>query len=197
MKLSTIIKSSICILGFVGAGNLFAAPANADQASARAATSITNPSSFTQSVSGEALLPGGLFFGGAAAVAAIAGTPGSPGIPASGIPMTPGYYAGEAPTLEIPATPATPAGTLAVRPSITLGASGSSAKINSQSLNGGTATAVSTVAGAGKLSDVVAAILKGTNTNAVGAGANTAVKAASVDDAAAIIKAAAGVNGLD
>ena len=179
MKLSTIIKGSICLLGFVGAGNLFAAPANADQAAARAATSITNPGSFTQSVSGEALLPSGLYFGGAPAVAAVAASAGPPAVNA---------------------VVGTPAGTLTVLPSVTVstGTSGTTTgKIDSQSLNAGLATAVSQVAGAGKLSDVVADILDGTNTNAVGAGTNTAVKAVSIDDAAAIIKAAAGVDGLD
>ena len=164
MKLSAIIKSSIFVLGLVGASNFLAARANADQAAARASVSITNPSSFTQSVSGEVLLPSGLYFYGTGSPAGAGGTPAA----VVGV-------------------------TLIVTPSVsvTTGAMGTTtAKIDALSFNAGAPTAVSTVAGAGKLSDVVAAILKGTNPA-------TGSNAKSIDDAAAIIKAAAGVDGLE
>ncbi len=56
MKLSTIIKGSVCVLGLVGVGNFFAAPANADQAAARGAVTIVRPSGSSISVSGELVL---------------------------------------------------------------------------------------------------------------------------------------------
>jgi hypothetical protein len=167
MKLSAIIKSSICVLGLVGASNFLAARANADQAAARASVSITNPSSFTQSVSGEVLLPSGLYFSGT-------------GTPAGADPVN---------------DPAVPGMTLIVTPGVDVSTNTSTnpgtttAKITSLSFNAGTVAAVSTVAGAGTLSDVVAAMLQGTN--------DDGVNAESIDDAAAIIKAAAGVDGLE
>jgi hypothetical protein len=179
MKLSAIIKGSICLLGFVGVGNLLAAPANADQAAARAATSITNPSSFTQSVSGEVLLPSGLFFGGADAVEADVDT----------------------------GVIGTPEGTLTVLPNVSVstneeGSPGTTtAKIIDLSLNAGEAMSVNEVAGEGSISHIVAHILNGTNSNlpedAEEGDEDTAINAETIDDAAAIIKAAAGVNGLD
>jgi hypothetical protein len=144
MKLSTIIKSSICVLGLVGASNFLAARANAGQASARAAVTITNPGSLTQSVSGEVLLPDGLYFEG------------------------------------------TGTETLVVTPEITTTSGAQS--IDSLSFNAGTIAAVSDVATAPTLSSVVAAILDGNNTG---------VTAESIDDAAAIIKAAVGIDGLE
>lgn len=156
MKVSTIIRSSICLLGLVGASNFLASPANADQGAARAAVSITNPSSGTQSASGEVLLPGSLYFEG------------------------------------IPAGDGVAAATLIVTPNVTVssGTAGTTtAKINSLSFYAGEPKSINPLLGAGKVSDVVAAILKGTNT--------PGVNAFSIDDASAIIKAAAGVDGLE
>jgi hypothetical protein len=176
MKVSTIIKSSICLLGFIGAGNFFASPAHAEQGAARAAVSITNPSSFTQSVSGEVLLPSSLYFKGIPAVA------------------------------DDPATTtvneAMGATTLIVTPTVLFDDQGTSAEIESLSFYAGEPASINPLLGAGKVSDVVAAILKGTNTNSVdngdgGVTTNTAVNAVSIDDAAAIIKAASGVDGLE
>jgi hypothetical protein len=164
MKLSAIIKSSICVLGLVGASNFLAARANADQAAARASVSITNPSSFTQSVSGEVLLPSGLYFSGT-------GTPATDTDPAE-----PGMTLIVTPGVDVSTNTETNPGT-------------TTAKITSLSFNAGTVAAISEVDGAGTLSDVVAAMLQGTN--------DDGVNAASIDDAAAIIKAAAGVDGLE
>ncbi|MCC5630226.1 hypothetical protein LC613_20275 [Nostoc sphaeroides CHAB 2801] len=65
MKISSILKGSICVLGLVGAGNFFAAPANAGDAAARAAVTVSRADGATQSVSGEVVLPSGLYFLGA------------------------------------------------------------------------------------------------------------------------------------
>jgi hypothetical protein len=224
MKLSAIIKGSICLLGFAGVGNLLAAPASADQAAARAATSITTPSSFTQSVSGEVLLPGGLFFGGTeqvgtAAVAEFVGdTEPVTGVdadsdgdfddlgdtePVTGVDANGDGDFDDAPVIGSAASADyMPASSLTVLP--TTSTTGGATQIDDLSLNAGEATSVSTVDGAGKISDVVAAILEGTNSNVpeeeiitLEVVENTAVNAKSIDDAAAIIKAAAGVNGLD
>ena len=179
MKVSTIIKSSICLLGFVGAGNFFVSPANAEQGAARAAVTITNPSSMTQSVSGEVLLPSSLYFQG---IPAVADDPATTTVNEAASGMT-----------------------LIVTPSVTVstGTAGTTtAKIDSLSFYAGEPASINPLLGAGKVSDVVAAILKGTNTNSVTpAGgtpsANTAVNAVSIDDAAAIIKAASGIDGLE
>ncbi len=64
MKLSTIIKGSVCVLGLVGVGNFFAAPANADQAAARGAVTVVRPSGSSISVSGELVAPSGTQFDG-------------------------------------------------------------------------------------------------------------------------------------
>lgn len=64
MKLSTIIKGSVCVLGLVGVSNVFAAPARADQAAARGAVTIVRPSGGSISVSGELLAPSGTQFPG-------------------------------------------------------------------------------------------------------------------------------------
>jgi hypothetical protein len=144
MKLSAIIKSSICVLSLVGASNFLAVRANAGQASARAAVTITNPGSFTQSVSGEVLLPDGL------------------------------YYVG------------TGTETLTVTPTVTV--TGTTGLIDSLSFYAGEAAAVNDLTTGATLESAVVAILDGTNTN---------IPATSIDDAAAIIKAAVGVNGLE
>lgn len=62
MKLSTIIKGSVCVLGLVGVSNFFAAPAKADQAAARGAVTIVRPSGSSLSVSGEVVAAPGTDF---------------------------------------------------------------------------------------------------------------------------------------
>ncbi|MBD2562535.1 MULTISPECIES: hypothetical protein [Nostoc] len=64
MKLSTIIKGSVCVLGLVGIGNFFAAPANAGDAAARGAVTIVRPSGSSLSVSAELTAPSGAYFTG-------------------------------------------------------------------------------------------------------------------------------------
>ncbi|MHC0064517.1 hypothetical protein ACWATR_16705 [Nostoc sp. UIC 10890] len=64
MKLSTVIKGSVCVLGLVGVSNFFAAPAKADQAAARGAVTIVRPSGSSISVSGEIVAPSGMQFPG-------------------------------------------------------------------------------------------------------------------------------------
>jgi hypothetical protein len=176
MKVSTIIKSSICLLGFVGAGNFFASPAHAEQAASRAAVSITNPSSFTQSVSGEVLLPSSLYFKG---MPAVVDDPATTTVNEAASGMT-----------------------LIVTPKVSFDEQGTSAEIAGLSFYAGEPASINPLLGAGKVSDVVAAILKGTNTNSVtppggSPTMSTAVNAVSIDDAAAIIKAASGVDGLE
>lgn len=190
MKISNIIKSSVCVLGVVGLGNFLAAPANAQQASARAAVTITNPGSFTQTVSGEVTLPSGLYFGGIEAVPPVDAD--DPGVSAATLVVTPTLNPGIVETEDADGNITTVLST--------------GQTIGSLSFDAGPAKSVSSVNGAGKISDVVAAILKGTNSNQpidpdteepVADSVNTAVNAASIDDAAAIIKAAAGINGLE
>lgn len=65
MKVSSLIKGSICVLGLVGAGSLFSAPAKADQASATGSVVVTRSDNSSVSVSGELTLPSGMYFGGA------------------------------------------------------------------------------------------------------------------------------------
>ncbi|MFN6470583.1 MAG: hypothetical protein RMY36_013040 [Nostoc sp. SerVER01] len=62
MKLSTIIKGSVCVLGLVGVSNFFAAPAKADQAAARGAVTVVRPSGSSISVSGEVVAAPGTDF---------------------------------------------------------------------------------------------------------------------------------------
>lgn len=64
MKLSTIIKGSVCVLGLVGVGNLFSAPANAGDATARGAVTLVRASGASSSISGELTLPRNAFFPG-------------------------------------------------------------------------------------------------------------------------------------
>ncbi|MBN3883889.1 MAG: hypothetical protein V7K64_26495 [Nostoc sp.] len=68
-KLSIILRGSICLFGFVSAGNFLAAPANAQQATARGAVSIIRPSGTFLSVSGELILPSGSYFDGGVKIA--------------------------------------------------------------------------------------------------------------------------------
>ncbi|MDZ8261252.1 hypothetical protein [Nostoc sp. ChiQUE01b] len=57
MKISAIVKGSICLLGLVGVGNILAAPASAGQSTARGAVTIVRASGASVSVSGELALP--------------------------------------------------------------------------------------------------------------------------------------------
>lgn len=61
-KLSIVLRGSICLLGLVSAGNFLAAPANAQQATARGAVSLIRPSGTFLSVSGELILPSDSYF---------------------------------------------------------------------------------------------------------------------------------------
>ncbi|MBW4645051.1 MAG: hypothetical protein KME23_19030 [Goleter apudmare HA4340-LM2] len=144
MKLSTLFQASICLLGVVSAANFLVAPANAQQAAARAAASVTRPSSLTESVSGEVLLPDGYYFTGAGGAT---------------LTVTPTY----------------------TNPGTT------SQSVSALSFNAGAPSAITVP---GTIGQVVAAILKGTN-------ASPGVNAATIDDASAVIKAAAGVDGLE
>ncbi|MBW4645049.1 MAG: hypothetical protein KME23_19015 [Goleter apudmare HA4340-LM2] len=212
MKISTVIKGSVYLLGLVGVSNFLITPAHADQAAARSAASVTRPSGVTESLSGEVLAPVGLYFQG------IPGTPGTPGTPAN--PGSPHYNPGSGfipvpssggttttcagspcysptgttpffelnPTFgaspAIPATPGTPGTTLTVAPTYANpGATNQS--LTSLSFNAGTPTAVNT---AGTIAGVVVDILQSDNAG---------VKAPTIDSAAAIIQAAAGANGLE
>ncbi|MEH2052663.1 hypothetical protein [Nostoc sp.] len=64
MKISAIVKGSICLLGLVSVGNILAAPASAGQgqASARGAVTIVRPSGSSISVSGEVVAAPGTDF---------------------------------------------------------------------------------------------------------------------------------------
>ncbi|MEH2368567.1 hypothetical protein [Nostoc sp.] len=68
MKVSAILKGSVCVLGLVGVGNFFAAPANAGEAAARGAVTIVRPSGASVSVSGELTAPTSAYFTGPALV---------------------------------------------------------------------------------------------------------------------------------
>jgi hypothetical protein len=63
-QLSIILRGSICLLGLISVGNFLAAPANAQQATARGAVSVIRPSGTFLSVSGEVTLPSGSYFNG-------------------------------------------------------------------------------------------------------------------------------------
>jgi hypothetical protein len=91
MKLFTIIKSSICLLGLVGVGNFFAAPANAGDAAARGAVTIVRPSGSSISVSGELTAPSGTQFPGPLDVTVVDGAdPGTNIETVGGISIDPG-----------------------------------------------------------------------------------------------------------
>ncbi len=64
MKISAIVKGSICLLGLVGVGNLLAAPANAGDAAARGAVTIVRPSGSSISISAELTAPTSAYFTG-------------------------------------------------------------------------------------------------------------------------------------
>ncbi|MBG1266167.1 hypothetical protein [Nostoc sp. WHI] len=89
MKISAIVKGGICVLGLVGVGNLFAAPANADQAAARGAVTIVRPSGSSLSVSGEVVAAPGTNFTDVAVVVDGGTAPGTNQETVSGITVTP------------------------------------------------------------------------------------------------------------
>ncbi|MFN6527248.1 hypothetical protein [Nostoc sp. ChiSLP03a] len=62
MKISAIVKGSICLLGLVSVGNILAAPASAGQAAARGAVTIVRASGASVSVSGELTLPNNAYY---------------------------------------------------------------------------------------------------------------------------------------
>ncbi|WP_335089067.1 hypothetical protein [Nostoc sp.] len=74
MKISAIVKGSICLLGLVGVGNILAAPASADQAAARGAVTIVRASGASVSVSGELALPNNAYFPGPLTITPTYGT---------------------------------------------------------------------------------------------------------------------------
>jgi hypothetical protein len=78
MKISAILKGSVCVLGLVGVGNFFAAPANAGDAAARGAVTIVRPSGSSISISAELTAPTSAYFTGPALVVtpAYSGTAG-------------------------------------------------------------------------------------------------------------------------
>ncbi len=63
MKISAIVKGSICLLGLVSVGNILAAPASAGQAAARGAVTLVRASGASISVSGELTLPNNAYYG--------------------------------------------------------------------------------------------------------------------------------------
>ncbi|MEA5605182.1 hypothetical protein [Nostoc sp. UHCC 0252] len=62
MKISAILKGSICLLGLVSVGNILAAPASAGQGAARGAVTLVRASGASISVSGELTLPNNAYF---------------------------------------------------------------------------------------------------------------------------------------
>lgn len=89
-KLSLIIKGSISLLGLVSVGNFMAAPASADQASARGAVTVVRPSGSSISVSGEVTLPSGAYYTGDLVVAPVGTAPGTNQETVTTLTVTPG-----------------------------------------------------------------------------------------------------------
>ncbi|MGJ5631014.1 hypothetical protein [Nostoc sp. CALU 1950] len=89
MKLSKIIKGSVCVLGLVGVGNLFAAPASANQAAARGAVTIVRPSGSSISVSAEVVAALGTDFSDVAVVIDGSTDPGTNLETVTGLTVTP------------------------------------------------------------------------------------------------------------
>ncbi|MDZ8237285.1 MAG: hypothetical protein RMZ69_08960 [Nostoc sp. ChiQUE01a] len=89
MKLSTIIKGSVCVLGLIGVSNFFAAPAKAEQAAARGAVTIVRPSGSSISVSGEVVAAPGTDFSDVAVVVDGGSDPGTNIESVTGITVTP------------------------------------------------------------------------------------------------------------
>ncbi|MFN6482833.1 MULTISPECIES: hypothetical protein [unclassified Nostoc] len=90
MKISAIVKGSICLLGLVSVGNILAAPASAGQASARGAVTIVRPSGSSISVSGEVVAAPGSDFNSVAVVVDGNSVPGTNQEVVTGITVTPG-----------------------------------------------------------------------------------------------------------
>ncbi|MDZ7969405.1 MAG: hypothetical protein RM368_31420 [Nostoc sp. DedSLP03] len=91
MKISAIVKGSICLLGLVSVGNILAAPANAGQASARGAVTIVRASGASISVSGELALPNNAYYDQDLVVkATITGTPAADDEVVTDLTLTPG-----------------------------------------------------------------------------------------------------------
>ncbi|MBN3961243.1 MAG: hypothetical protein HWQ39_20950 [Nostoc sp. NMS8] len=74
MKISAIVKGSICLLGLVSVGNILAAPASANQAAARGAVTLVRASGASISVSGELTLPNNAYFPGPLTITPLYGT---------------------------------------------------------------------------------------------------------------------------
>ncbi|MBW4611822.1 MAG: hypothetical protein KME21_00770 [Desmonostoc vinosum HA7617-LM4] len=209
---SAILKRSIiCLLAVAGASNFLAIPASAgQQGAARSAATVTRPTGLTESVAGEVLVPNGYYFQG---IPAVPTTPAVPPTPPTqyynsgggAIPVPPGatlstcggnpcyqpspgspFYAvflsgGTPGSAEIPGTPGK---TLVITPNYANGGQ-TNQSLTGLSFNAGTPTATST---SGTVAGAVVDILQGDNSG---------VKAPTVDDAAAIIKAAASTEGLE
>ncbi|MEH2073633.1 MAG: hypothetical protein V7K57_04465 [Nostoc sp.] len=89
MKISAIVKGGICLLGLVGVGNILAAPASADQASARGAVTIVRPSGSSLSVSGELVAAPGTDFTALDVVVVGNADPGTNQEVVTGLTLTP------------------------------------------------------------------------------------------------------------
>ncbi|MEH2443569.1 hypothetical protein [Nostoc sp.] len=89
MKISAIVKGGICLLGLVGVGNILAAPASADQASARGAVTIVRPSGSSLSVSAELVAATGSDFTSLAVVVDGNSAPGTNQEVVTGLTLTP------------------------------------------------------------------------------------------------------------
>ncbi|MGV0105864.1 hypothetical protein NSTCB13_04633 [Nostoc sp. DSM 114160] len=89
MKISAIVKGSICLLGLVGVGNILAAPANAGQAAARGAVTVVRPSGSSISVSGELVAAPGTDFTALDVVVNGSGSVGTDAEVVTGITLTP------------------------------------------------------------------------------------------------------------
>lgn len=79
MKISSLIKGSVCVLGLVATGSLLAAPANAGQASARGSAVVTRMDGSSLSVSGEVTLPSGMYYAGDVVVTPVYGADAATG----------------------------------------------------------------------------------------------------------------------
>jgi hypothetical protein len=90
-KLSIILRGSICLLGLINVGNFLAAPANAQQATARGAVTLIRPSGSFLSVSGEVTLPSGSYFNGGLTISpTYGGTAGGNDETITSLTITPG-----------------------------------------------------------------------------------------------------------
>ena len=91
MKVSSLIKGSICVLGLVGVGSLFSAPAKADQASATGSVVVTRSDMSSVSVSGEVTLTGGMYYDGPLTITpAMSGTVATSDESITSLAVTPG-----------------------------------------------------------------------------------------------------------